>query len=280
MKALLKTDLFRMTKSKLTFVAMILALAFPVFNVLLILAMKAMTDALSAGQASEFFTANSIMSSAYTLTNNLGLVIPAFAGTFITLDLKGGVTRNKLIAGHSRTQVYLSHLFCSMIFSVVFISLYVAVTTILSILCLPFKTEADTGKDVLYWLANGTLSFIYAASIATLFALMTKNTALTLLLTIVSLILLASITNVIRFTDYENYRYAAYLIPTFTSSSFNLNGSGISADMTVQGIMGMLFGAEEEKKSVLFLFGSGSFVLFTVLHTVIGILVFKKKDMK
>lgn len=280
MTALMKADLFRMTKSKLTFVALILALAFPVFNVLLILGMKAMTDALSAGQTSGVFTANSIMSSAYTLSDNLGLVIPAFAGTFITLDLKGGVTRNKLIAGHSRTQVYLSHLFCSMIFSVVLITLYVAVTTILSILCLPFKTEADTWKAVLYWIANGTLSFIYAASIATLFALTTKNTALTLLLTIASVILLASVTSVIRITDYQDYRYAVYLIPTFTSGSFNLNGSGISADMTLQGIMGMLFGAEEEKKIVLFLFGSGSFVFFTMLHTVIGILVFRKKDMK
>ena len=277
MKELIKADLYRVVKSKLTMVTLILVIGFPVLMTLMYLGLNALSS-MEGGDVtglglSDLITANMLMSSAYSLTNNIGIVLPAFAGIYVCMDISNGTLRNKVIVGKSRVSIYLSHLIVSIIYNVVAITLYAAVTTGLALLFFDYKTRptADVVKQILYWAVNGTVSFIFVATISTYFALVLRSIAPTIIFTIVLTMGLSMATSVISMLDYEKYQYAVYLIPTFTSGFFTLDA------MTLGSIFSSVY---DPPLDVMFWEGIASFVFFGILNTVAGILIFRKKDIK
>ncbi|MBO4411439.1 MAG: hypothetical protein IKY02_00180 [Lachnospiraceae bacterium] len=273
MKELIKADLFRVWKSKLTLVTLILVLAFPVLMTLMYLGINAMAALDSEPLFGDLVSANMLMSGVYSLTNNIGLVLPAFAGIFVCMDISHGTLRNKVIVGKSRVSIYLSHLIVSIIFNVAAITIYAAVTSGLALLFFRYNSSqgADAVKQILYWTINGTVSFVFVATISTFFGLVVRSIAPTIIFTIVLTMGLSMITSVVSLMDYEEYQYLVYLIPTFTSSSFSLNGMSL----------GSLFNPGFEAPiDIMFMEGLISYGFFGVLNTVLGILIFRKKDIK
>jgi hypothetical protein len=274
MKNLLRADIYRVMKSKLTLVALILALAFPVLIVLLYAGLGAIMDLDPeiAGTVT-LFNANSIIGSAYSMTNNLGLVVPAFAGILVCLDYTNGTLRNKIIAGNRRTAVYMSHLTVSVLFSVVIITIYAAVTAGLALIFFPFDgaDSPDRWKEILFFVLNGTMGFVFIATVSTFLAMVTRSVAPTLIFTIVITLVLLAVNTVLALADYHSFRYAAYLIPNFTANFFNLNS------MSALGIMGQ---AAEESRGLMFAEGMLSYLFFGAVNTAAGIVIFNKRDIK
>ncbi len=277
MKRLLRADIYRVMKSRLTLVALILCLAFPVLIVLMYVGIRAVSGL--AGDAGAeldmLYNANSIIASAYSLTNNIGLVIPAFAGILVCSDYSNGTLRNKVIAGNCRADIYLSHLVVSILFSVVLITVYAVMTTGLALIFFPFKTApgTDLGWEILCFVVNGTLSFAFMATLSTMLALTLRSIAPTLIFTIVFAMLLLMVTSVVSLMDYEKFRHLVYFIPTFTGSFFNL-GSSLSLTMILNG------GVTGDSEKLMFAEGVLSYLFFGGLHTVIGLTVFGKRDIK
>ncbi len=276
MKRLLKADIYRMLKSRLTMVALILVAAFPVLLVLMYVGINALAGiGMEDGEeAVSLFTANTIVGSAYSLTNNIGLVIPAFAGILVCSDYTNGTLRNKVIAGNRRTDIYFSHLLTSIIFSVVMITLYAAVTTGLSLLFFDFKKDpsVNMGLEILYFVLYGTMSFVFMATLSTMLAMVLRNIAPTIIFSVVAAIVLVALCSVLMLIgSQEKYRYAFYLIPTYCSNYFNLQSFSV---------LGLLAGNGGDSRGLMFAEGMGSYVFFSVLNTVIGILVFNKRDIK
>lgn len=272
MKRLLKADFYRVLKSRLTLVAMILVLVFPMITVMLYVGIRAISGlGTDMGEAEMLFNANSIIGSAFSMTNNVGLVIPAFAGILVCMDISSGTLRNKIIAGNRRTEIYLSHLIVSILFSVIMIAIYAAVTAGLSLAFFPFNRDPslDIGAEILYFIASGLMSFIFIATVSTLFALTFRSIAPTIIFTILFSILLMALNSVIMLIDYQPYRYAVYLIPTFTNNFFNLNSFSLS---------GLIGQGEETSRVLMFAEGMISYVFFGVLNTLLGLLLFKKRD--
>lgn len=272
MKRLLKADIYRVLKSRLTLIALILVLAFPVLIVFLYVGIRALSglDA-DMGGMDMLFNANSIIGSAYSLTNNIGLVLPAFAGILVCMDISNGTLRNKIIAGNRRAEIYLSHLIVSILFSVVMITIYTAMTAGLALLFFPFNTDPsmDLGKEILYFIATGTMSFVFIATVSTLFAMTFRSVAPTIIFTIVLSIALMAINSVLLLVDYQPYRYAVYLIPSFTGNFFNLNSFSLT---------GLIAQGEETSRGLMFAEGMLSYLFFGIVNTVLGLLLFKKRD--
>lgn len=273
MKSLLKADLYRVLKSRLTRIALILVLAFPVLTVLLYGGIRLFTAGLGEDMESldMLFTANSLIGSVYSLTNNIGFVLPAFTGILACMDISNGTLRNKVIAGNSRSAIYCSHLIVSILFSVSMITIYAAMTAGLSLLFFPFEKSlsTDLGQEILYFVANGTMTFIFMATVSTMFALTFRSTAPTIIFTIVLAIVLYSISSILMLVNYEPYRYAVYLIPTFTGDFFNLSG------LSLAGLFGQ---GEETARGLMFAEGMLSYLLFGALNTVLGLMIFRKRD--
>jgi len=272
MKRLLKADIYRVLKSRLTLIALILVLAFPVLIVFLYVGIRALSglDA-DMGGMDMLFNANSIIGSTYSLTNNIGLVLPAFAGILVCMDISNGTLRNKIIAGNRRAEIYLSHLIVSILFSVVMITIYTAMTAGLALLFFPFNTDPsmDLGREILYFIATGTMSFVFIATVSTLFAMTFRSVAPTIIFTIVLSIALMAINSVLLLVDYQPYRYAVYLIPSFTGNFFNLNSFSLT---------GLIAQGEETSRGLMFAEGMLSYLFFGIVNTVLGLLLFKKRD--
>lgn len=272
MKRLLKADIYRVLKSRLTLIALILVLAFPVLIVFLYVGIRALSglDA-DMGGMDMLFNANSIIGSAYSLTNNIGLVLPAFAGILVCMDISNGTLRNKIIAGNRRAEIYLSHLIVSILFSVVMITIYTAMTAGLALLFFPFNTDPsmDLGREILYFIATGTMSFVFIATVSALFAMTFRSVAPTIIFTIVLSIALMAINSVLLLVDYQPYRYAVYLIPSFTGNFFNLNSFSLT---------GLIAQGEETSRGLMFAEGMLSYLFFGIVNTVLGLLLFKKRD--
>ncbi|MBQ4258413.1 MAG: ABC transporter permease, partial [Clostridia bacterium] len=183
MKRLLKADFYHLRKSRLAFIALILALAFPVLVVLLYAGLNAIAGIDEEIPGATLFSANTVMGSAFSLTNNLGLIIPVFAGIIVCLDYSNGTMRNKIIAGNRRTHVYLSHLIISMLFSMAVILIYAIITAVLSLIVFPFTwNEAlSLGTEVMYFVLYGLASFAFIATVSTMFALIFRSIAPTII---------------------------------------------------------------------------------------------------
>ena len=271
MIGLLKADFYRVRKSKLTLVILILCVAFPLFITLMYLGINALTgDALGD---ETLFSANTLMDSAFSLTNNIGLVIPAFAGILVCSDISNGTLRNKVISGNRRVQIYLSHLIVSIVFCVFMIFLYTAATTGFALLFFPFESDPskDMTKQILYWAVNGVMTFVYIATVSTFLAMSLRNVAPTIIFTLVLSLALTAVSSVVSFLDTEKFKYLVYLIPTYSSSSFGLSSLNL---------MALLGGGPTVSIDTVFLLGLLSFVIFGVLNTVLGIVFFCRKDIK
>ena len=274
MSRLLKADLYRMLKSRLTMIALILAFAFPVVIVLMYVGIRAMAGLGEDVLGSELlFNANTVIGSAYSLTNNIGLVIPAFAGILVCADYTNGTLRNKVIAGNRRTEIYLSHLLVSILFTVIVVTIYVAMTTALSLLLLPFNRDPSMqlGREIFRFVAYGTMTFAFIATVSTLLAMTLRSIAPTIIFTIILAIVLLAVDSVLSLIDYTEYRYLVYFIPTFGSNFFNLSSSNL---------LGMLSATAEQSTATIFAEGMLSYLFFGVVNTVIGLLVFNKRDVK
>ena len=274
MKRLLKADLYRVMKSRLSLIALILAVAFPVLVVLLYAGMGVITG-LDEGleETGALFNANSIIGSVYSLSNNIGLVVPAFAGILVCTDYTNGTLRNKVIAGNRRTEIYFSHLLVSILFSVAIITLYAAITTGLALLFFPFRWDSsqNLAQEILYFVAEGTMSFVFMAAFTTMLAMVTRSTAPTIIFTILFAIVLLSVSSVVMLTNYEKYKYAVYFIPTFGGNFFGMN------DFSLLALLGQNVYAS---KKLIFSESMLSYAFFSAVHTVIGLLVFKKRDIR
>ena len=274
MSRLLKADIYRMMKSRLTMIALILAFAFPFVMVLLYIGIRTMAGLGEDLAGSEMlFNANSVIGSAYSLTNNIGLIIPAFAGILACSDYSDGTLRNKVIAGNRRSAIYLSHLAVSILFTVGIITIYVAMTAALSLLFLPFNRDPSMqlGREIIYFVAYGTMTFVFIATVSTLLAMTLRNIAPTIIFTIVLVILLLTANSVLLLTDYSAYKYLVYFIPTFGANFFNLDGSGL---------LELMSATAGHSETLIFTEGMLSYAFFGIVNTVIGLIVFNKRDIK
>lgn len=274
MKRLLKADIYRVLKSRLTLIALILVLAFPVLIVLMYAGMRFVSSELGDDlvETGILFNANTLIGAVYSLTNNIGFVLPAFTGILVCMDISNGTLRNKVIAGNRRSEIYLSHLIVSILFSVTMITIYAAMTAGLALLFFPFNRDPslNLGLEILYFVAYGTMTFIFIATLSTLFALTLRSTAPTIIFTIVLSIALYTFSSILQLVNYQPYRHVVYFIPTFAGNFFNL-GSGFSlADLLMQG--------EETSRGLMFFEGMLSYLFFGILNTALGMLIFKKRD--
>lgn len=276
---LLRADLYRVLKSKLTIISLGICIIFPLLTTLMYLGMNNLGNGADLMNDMGFgYTANVLIGSAYSLSNNVGLVLPIFSAIFICQDIAGGMLRHKVIAGHSRAGIYLSHLTVAVIFNVAVITVYVLITTLYTVIAFPFKTNPDTGMEILRWAVNGTLTFVYISTVSTFFALTLKKTAPAIILTLVVSLVLSVATSIFSFLPIkeEAVRYLLYFVPTFAGNYFDL-GSTTDIRTALFEMMGL---GKSDPIWVIFACGIGSFLGFGALNTIGGILIFRKNDIK
>lgn len=263
---LLKADLFRIVKSKLFVVCVILAVSIPflivfMFYGILKVEESVFTDEEAMGMIGTMFNAKYLIASSFSLTDNFGLVLPVFAGVFVSKDLINGTLRNKVIAGHSRTNIYLSHLISSFVFNFFLIVLYAGMTSTLALMLFKYGPEfnAEEAKNLIFLLVLGIVSFLFVATVSTFFGLMFSSLGPTIVLTVTFCLVMSLFSSIISLTNYEKFKYLVYFIPLF------FNGT----TLTIGGV-----------DTTIFIEGLASCFFFGALNCSLGVLLFNRKDLK
>ena len=263
MNNLLRADFYSLLKSKLTYILIGISAGLPVFMIILYLVINNILNVDTGDGAISMgvFTGRAVMFGNFSLTNNVGLIIPIFAAIFTLTDIRHGTIRNKIIFGASRVEIYFSHLIVSVVMCVVASLISFAVLAAGSAAFFEYGVEFDKAEayNFIRCLITGILLFVYVASLSTFLSLVTKSMPLTITFTLLISVGLGLIGALSAFVLDEKYQKLFYIIPTYVSTVVSSSG---------------------EITTELFLYGLFSFLFFIALNTVVGIVLFKKNDLK
>lgn len=111
MTLLIKSDFRKFFKDKMFLVVCILAVGFAAITPLLyqlLLGGMGEVDPMVEDMVAGYVTAKGQFFGAFSFGNNLGLVAPLLIGIILFKDFSYGTVRNKIISGHTRTNIFLS----------------------------------------------------------------------------------------------------------------------------------------------------------------------------
>ena len=104
-----------------------------------------------------------------------GIILAVFCSLYLGAELGDGTVRNKVVAGHRRSHIYLASLLTCGIASLIMALTYLAIYLAISVPCL-LPLEADTGTVAAILASSLVLALAYCA-IYTLIAMLNSNKA-------------------------------------------------------------------------------------------------------
>lgn len=172
MTGLLKADFKRVFKDKLLIVMGILAVVFALITPLLYLAlfsgmgateaeMEMISGALSLYGRDLFF-------SSFSIGNNLGLIAPVLLAIILRKDFSYGTIRNKIIAGKSRSAIFMSLFITCSVVLISVILLHAFITLGFSLLFFDYQPGPFEFSDIGYFLGSLALELLPLLFVAAL----------------------------------------------------------------------------------------------------------------
>lgn len=261
MTRLLKSDFYRLLKSKLSIVTMIIAVVLPLLAALMIYVIGLLLESIDP-ESVGLLGGQVLISSCFSFTNNFGIILPIFAAIFIMLDISSGTVRNKIILGYNRYQIYASHFIVTLTYCLVGIALYAGMTLAFSSLILGTieLTEAQLLSYVYYFIL-GFISFALVASIATFFSLSTLNSAGSVILTLATCLVIGLVSSILSFFDFSGNEVVTHIlrfIPCYLTGVF----------------------ATSQIDSIMFIEGLAGIIIFTAIFYILGNVIFSRRDLK
>ena len=185
MKGLLKADFKRVFKDKLLIVMGILAVVFALITPLLYALLFSGANEMVAGMVGGIVSAKSNFFASFSVGNNLGLIAPVLLAIVLCKDFSFGTVRNKIIAGKSRSAIFLSlFITCSVIFVAVML-LHAFVTLGVSLIFFDYQQGEFTVSDFWYFmesLALDILTLLFVAALLSWLCACMKNVGLVIVL--------------------------------------------------------------------------------------------------
>jgi len=272
MRNLLKTDLKRILKDKLFLILCIIGGVFALFNPLvyklLFSALDLEETATEMGAALNV-SAKNLFFSAFIPGDNFGLILPIFLSIILCKDFSYGTVRNKIICGKTRTNIFLStFLSCAIVMCGVILA-HALVTLLFSLLFFPYQPTPFHAKDFLYLLESVALEilvYLFIAAFLAFLSVFMKNMGLTIVMYVAVAFLCALIGGILSISLMFVTNQTAYSVLEFLTKSNVFFGTVIGQ------------GTAYAWRDLLYV------ILPAVIGCVgfigLGILVFKKKDLK
>jgi hypothetical protein len=196
MNRLFALEFSRLRRQTSTWVIGLIILALGGFNVL-ISSVFSFSD--ENGTRIFIFTTRSILESSFQLGQIQILLIGVIASLFIASDISQGTIRNKIIAGHSKFEIYLVQMGMSIAITVIGLMLFHALPTAFSWL-ITFPITVDDGgsfANFLIHMSFGYFLVITGVLLTTWVALRTKTTASAIIFTLLIFVLGPSFSTIV-----------------------------------------------------------------------------------
>ena len=196
MKRLFALEFSRLRRQTSTWVIAFIILALGGFNVLISLALSFTEE---DGTRLFIFTTRSILESSFQLGQIQILLIGVIASLFISSDISQGTIRNKIIAGHSKFEIYIVQMAMSAAITIAGLMLFHALPTAFSWL-ITFPITVDDGgslSNFLIHMSFGYFLVITGVLVTTWVALRTKTTASAIIFTLLIFVLGPSFSTIV-----------------------------------------------------------------------------------
>ena len=130
MGRLLKSFFFKLSRDLTFRIVLIIGAGLAVFMTGLYLLIDLGIEGL-AGDSIKFLTGPNMLLTSFNPTSNFGLAIPICLITFICLEFSQGAIRNKIIAGHSKFQIYTSLVLSGLVLAFALLIVYCGLCTLI-----------------------------------------------------------------------------------------------------------------------------------------------------
>jgi len=272
MRNLLRSDLKRVIKDKLFLIAAIIAGAYAFVSPLIYKGVFALLadgeDMLEAMGAMP--TAKSLFFQSLLPGGDMGLIIPILVIIALCKDFSYGTVRNKIIAGHSRTSIFLSMLItCTVIMCSLMLS-QALITLFTSLLFFEYSSVAFSVSELGYLLISilfELLTYVTVCSIICFFCVFMKNAGTSVVMYFTTSFVLALFGSIFMIASMGATPGSA--TANFLEIMYSTN---IFASSAIGG------GTSYELKDVLYILIPN--ITFSALLIFLGIKVFNKKDLK
>ncbi len=160
MLGLLKADLRRVFKDKLLIIMGILAVVFAVVTPILYVLIfsfsgETIDDSdMAMEMLSGLFSAKTQFFGSFSIGNNFGLIAPVLLAIVLCKDFSYGTIRNKIIAGKSRSSIFVSLFATCSVFYVGVMFFHAFLTLGVSLIFFDYQSAAFTFDDFLYFIVS------------------------------------------------------------------------------------------------------------------------------
>lgn len=189
MSGLLKADFRRILKDKLLIVMGILAVGFaaltPVLYAIIFSTTEVIEDELTMGMLSGYISGKNQFFASFSIGNNLGLIAPILLAIVLCKDFSYGTIRNKIIAGKSRSAIFLSlFITCSVV--LIAVMMFHAFATLgFSLIFFDYQSTPFTVADFWYLIASlgfEILALLFVSALLSWLCATRKNVGLVIVL--------------------------------------------------------------------------------------------------
>lgn len=185
MLKLFKCDLKRVLKDKLFLVVCILGGAFALVTPLLYWALFSSLDPSMDALFGGYTSAKTHFFGAFSVGNNLGLIVPILLAIILRKDFSHGTVRNKIISGHSRVSIFLSmYTVCFVVLWIIML-LHALLTLCISLIFFNYQA-GDFGLQAFAYLLESLffemLVYLFVAAFVSWLCASAKNVGLVIVL--------------------------------------------------------------------------------------------------
>ena len=134
MGRLLKAFFFKLSRDLTFRIVLIIGAGIAFFITALYLIIDLGIEGLAGGESVKFLTGPNMLLTSLNPVDNFGLAIPICLITFICLEFTQGTIRNKIIAGHSKFQIYTALVISGLVLTFALLIVYTGICTLIGII--------------------------------------------------------------------------------------------------------------------------------------------------
>ena len=215
---LLRADFFRVVRTRLAYVGLIIAFILPLF----INGVYGLTAAAAQALEPELQitgVGDTMFNSTFSPLMSFTFVFAAFPVILIMMDFGNGTIRNKVIHGYNRHIIFAAHFIVSLIYAFIITTVFV-LTNIVCTVCMLGISEIPASMITTYvaYFLIGYLNVVLIASIGSGLALSLLNGS-AIILTIVSVLFLTNFGSILdlilQWQGIENTEYVLCVFPCY-----------------------------------------------------------------
>ena len=220
---LLKADFFRVLRTKIVYISLIIAVALPLFI--------ALVNGLTSMAVASVYTdepitgvGDSLLYNTFSPVMSFSYIFAVFPVIVIMMDFGNGTLRNKIIHGYTRHQIYAAHFIVSLVHIIAITLIFVTTNVIGAFVLGISEIPAEVVTSYVVYYLVGFLNVVLVAALGCCLALSLGNAG-AIIITVLGVLFLSYLGSIIglilQLNHVTNYEHFLCFLPCFYTEMLN-----------------------------------------------------------